>query len=62
MNKDPETEQELEAALKKLGVKVIDHGDDTYTAINEKGGGGKTSLEADNYTDALFEAWNLYKT
>ena len=54
------TDQDLSDILERIGVEVIDK-IDTFTAVNHKVGGGEMELEADNLTDALREAWNIFK-
>lgn len=56
---DPQTDAEFEAALEKRHHELIDHGD-SFSVRNKKTG-ASNKLDADEYSDALFEAWNLVK-
>lgn len=57
--KEPETDAEFEDAIEETGHAFIDHGDSFSVRYNKTG--AITRLEADNLSDALFEAWNLVK-
>jgi hypothetical protein len=57
--KEPETDTELEKAIKKVGYTFHDHGDSFSIKCIE--GGAITHLEAEERSDALFEAWNMVK-
>lgn len=58
--KEPNTDAEFEAALKKLGYELIDHGLDSFS-VRRKLNKSTTKLEAGDYSSALFEAWHLVK-
>lgn len=55
---EPQTDAELSAALAGIGCRVVDDGS-RFRLVNSRG--GSTLLEADNLSDALFEAWHLAK-
>lgn len=58
--KEPQTDDEFVDALKALGYELIDHDVDSFSVQNKKTG-SQTHLEAEDYSSALFEAWNLMK-
>lgn len=57
--KEPQTDIELEEAINKAGYTFHDHGD-SFSVKCDKGG-AITNLEAEERSDALFEAWNMVK-
>lgn len=57
---EPRTIEELETALARVKFQIVENGDGELVAVNNYGS-EQTILEADNYGDALFEAWNLLK-
>ena len=57
--KEPETDAEFEAAIEAEGYKFLDLGNGFAVKNIERG--GTTRLEADEMSDALFEAWNMVK-
>lgn len=57
--KEPNTDAELEDAIKKAGYEFIDTG--SWFVIRYIKGGGQTRLKADELSDALFEAYSLTK-
>lgn len=57
---EPSTDTELSAALKNLRVEVEEVGDGEFVVIDLVRG-GRTTLDAEDWSSALFEAWNLMK-
>jgi hypothetical protein len=57
--KEPETDAEFEAAIEAAGYKFLDLGNGF--AVRNVELDGTTRLEADEMSDALFEAWNMVK-
>lgn len=60
MKKEPETNEELDAAITKRGHEIIDCGNMRYT-LRRKKTGATTSLDAEDWPSALFEGWQLVK-
>lgn len=60
MKNEPKTDGEFEAALEELGCELIDHDADVFS-IHNRLTGSTTKLDAEEYSDALFEAWHLVK-
>lgn len=58
--KEPQTDDEFVDALKALGYELIDHDTDDFSVRRIKTG-ATTGLDAEDYSSALFEAWNLMK-
>lgn len=58
--KEPQTDDEFVDALEALGYELIDHDVDSFS-VQSKKTGSQTHLEAEDYSSALFEAWNLMK-
>jgi hypothetical protein len=57
---EPTTDLELQQALEEIGCELIDHDSDDFSVRLIKTGSA-THLEAEDYSSALFEAWNLMK-
>jgi hypothetical protein len=55
----PETDDEFVAAIAALDHEVLDY--DEYFEVRRRSTGATTRLEADEWSDALFEAWSLVK-
>lgn len=53
--KDPTTDAEYEAAIEAAGYEFLDLGNGFAVRNIERG--GTTRLEAEELTDALYEAW-----
>lgn len=61
MQDEPTTDDEFITALEALGYTLIENGEKDFTVQRIKDGGGATRLDAEEYSDALFEAWHLVK-
>lgn len=57
--KEPETDAELEAALENINCEVIDTGGGF--SVRDRSTSSQSKLEAEDISNALFEAWNLMK-
>ena len=53
------TQIEMASMLTEWGCTIIDSGEEEW--LIQSPAGGQTTLEADNYDDAVFEAWHLMK-